>query len=294
MTQKRIAILMRSKNEMPYVRPALEMLEKQTFTDFDLFVVDSGSTDGSMDVFREFCDPENIFEIHPRDYIPGKVLNDMIARTDHDLIVFQNADSIPLSTDWLARLLEPILSGGTDAAMSRQEPRPNAGFIVKYDYKRAYDPKNIKGDNADFFSAVACAFRRELWERHKFRTHGYAEDVAWAGACRRDGARFMLLQESAVEHSHNYSLKGLHRKKFRHGLTFAEIYGQKPSLAGTLYRCARELLRDFLYAAFKLRLDTIPYNIAYRIVIHRALYQGLREGARATGAAEYDKLEKPE
>jgi rhamnosyltransferase len=284
-TRNKVAIIMRSKNEMPYVRPALEMLARQSFRDFDLFVVDSGSSDGSLAVLREFCPPERLREIHPEEYIPGKVLNEMIAAVDHEFIVFQNADSIPLAEDWLERLLDPLLRGDCDASMSRQEARADARFIVKYDYRRAYDPANIKADNADFFSAVACAFRRQLWESHKFRTHGYAEDVAWASACRRDGARFLLLQDSAVEHSHNYSLKGLHRKKFRHGITFAEIYGASPSLVQSLYKCSRELLRDLLYALRRLRLDTIPYNIVYRIVIHHALYRGLKAGRDEIGAA---------
>jgi len=294
-TNKRVAIVMRSKNEMPYVRPALEMLQKQTYQDFELFVVDSGSTDGSLEVLAEFCDAANLTVIEPEEYIPGKVLNDMIEKTNQDIIVFQNADSIPLSTTWLEVLLTPILNGETDATMSRQEPRDDARFVVKYDYKRAYDPKNIKGDNADFFSAVACAFKRELWEKRKFRTHGYAEDVAWTSECRKDGARYKLLQDSIVEHSHNYSLKGLHRKKFRHGVTFAEIYGQKPQLLKTMYLCTRELVRDFLYATMKLRLDTIPYNVAYRIIIHHALYHGLKAGADEFGdVTAFDKLEKPE
>lgn len=290
-----VALIMRSKNEMPYARTALEQLGKQTFRDFELFAIDSGSTDGTLEVLRGHCNVAHLTGIPPGDYIPGKVLNDAIARTDQHIIVFQNADAIPLSDDWLEQLIKPVLSNEADAVMSRQTARPDARFIVAYDYQRAYDPKNIKRDNADFFSAVACAFKRELWENHKFRTHGYAEDVAWAAACRRDGARFLLVQESAAEHSHNYSLKGLYRKKFRHGITFAEVYGKVPTLGKTLYRCTRELVRDFLYACRKLRLDTIPYNIAYRIVIHFGLYKGLRVGVKEVGeTAKYDRLEKPE
>lgn len=273
-----VGIVMRSKNEMPYARTALEELSKQSYRNYELYAVDSGSTDGTLQVLRKYCKPENVKEIAPEDYVPGKVLNEMIAACPQPIIAFLNADAIPLSSDWLEKLVEPLLKDEADATMSRQEPRDDARFIVKYDYKRAYDPKNIKGDNADFFSAVACAFKRELWERHEFRTHGYAEDVAWTSVCRRDGARYRLVLDSAVEHSHNYKLSALHRKKFRHGATFAEIYGQRANLALSCYRCLRELVRDVLYAILKFRLDTIPYNFFYRMIIHRALYLGLKSG----------------
>jgi rhamnosyltransferase len=200
----------------------------------------------------------------------------MIARTSESVIVFLNADAIPLDDEWLKRLLKPILDGEADAVMSKQTPRDDARFVVKYDYRRAYDPKNIKEENEDFFSAVACAFRRELWDTRKFPESGYAEDLAWARECRLQGARFKLVLDSDVEHSHNYTIKELYRKKFRHGQTYKRIYGLQPGLFDQVYKCARELIRDFLYTLIRGRFGAIPYNMVYRITIYLALYKGAR------------------
>ena len=275
----RVAIIMRSKDEMPHVLPALESLRRQSFKDVELWAVDSGSTDGSLDVLRTEVDESHLIQIRPEEYIPGRVLNDMIERTGQEIIVFQNADSIFQSDDALETLLRPLLEGEADATMCAQVTRPDAKFIVTYDYLRAYDPKNIRGDNVDFFSAVTCAFTRQLWEETKFPESGYAEDVAWAKACRARGARFVLTTDSVVEHSHNYTLKGLYRKKFRHGVTFAKTYGRRANLLTQTFGLCKEWVRDILYAIRKGRLDTIPYNIAYRFVIHTGLYRGLKEGA---------------
>lgn len=273
-----VAVIMRSKDEMPHALPALERLFRQTWKDFTLYNVDSGSTDGTMDVVRRFNVPERIVEIAPKAYVPGRVLNEMIARTTEPLIVFQNADAIPCDGHWLERLVKPILDGAADATMSKQVARPDARFVVGYDYERAYDPRNLKEENEDFFSAVACAFRRTWWERERFPESGYAEDLAWARACRLQGARFRLVLDSVVEHSHDYPIPALDRKKFRHGQTYARIYGQKPDALRQTYACARELVRDLLHAVRKGRLDTIPYNIRYRITIHSALHRGLKAG----------------
>jgi rhamnosyltransferase len=261
---------MRSKNEMPHIRAALEGLARQTFRDWELFAVDSGSNDGSVHLLREYCDAAHLTEIRPGDYAPGRVLNHAISATDSPLLVLLNADAIPLSDRWLEELLRPIIEGRADAAFSRQVARPDARFIVAYDYRRAYDPGN---EEAGFFSAVACAFKRELWEKQPFRTSGYAEDARWAAACRKAGARITLTPDSAVEHSHNYTLNALFHKRRRQAATSTDA----PRLDRRILLCGRELARDLLYAARRFKLHTVPYNMAYRIAIHAGIHRGLKE-----------------
>jgi rhamnosyltransferase len=271
------AIIMRSKNEIPHVRSTLEILQKQTNQHFELFAIDSGSADGSLELLREYCDADHLTEIPPEDYEPGMVLNDAIARIDHQIIVLLNADAIPLSETWLAQLVDPILDNTADATFSRQVARPDAYFIVDYDYQRAYNPENA---DTLLFSAAACAFKRELWDRHKFHNHGYAEDMIWATACNTFGACLQIVPESEVEHSHNYPFKELFYKKFRHGRSFAKTEGKTSPLGHRLYLCIRELVRDFLFACRKKEFSTIPYNIAYRIIIHAGLHRGIKEGSK--------------
>lgn len=262
-----IAIIMRAKNEMPHVRDALEMLKQQTGSNYDLFAVDSGSTDGTLEALKEHR--VTLKQIIPADYVPGPVLNEAIARTNHELIVLLNADAIPQSRTWLKDLIIPLLENKADATFSKQIARPDAHFIVTYDYERAYNPDKVQ---SGFFSAVACAFKREVWEKNKFRPEGYAEDIAWAASCITEGARFQLVENSIVEHSHNYTLKELHQKRFRQTATFDEI----PVKGKQVYLCLREIIRDLIHAIATFHLHTIAYNIAYRITIHRGIYSGLQ------------------
>ncbi len=262
-----VAIIMRARNEMPHVRQTLDMLKSQTYTGFDFFAVDSGSTDGTLEALQEYY--SEAAQIPPDEYVPGKVLNDAIERITHPIIVLLNADAIPLSNDWLEKLLAPVLEGQADAAFCKQVARPDARFIVADDYARAYNPDCME---PGFFSAVACAFQRELWERNPFPDQGYAEDRAWATACIADGARFRFVEDAAVEHSHNYALKQLFEKRYRQAATLNETANPLKQT----YQCLREILRDLLRACRSLQLHTIPYNIAYRITIHRAVYQGLK------------------
>lgn len=274
-----IAIIMRAKNEMPYARDALAMLRKQSRDDWALYAIDSGSTDGTLEELKKFG-PQELVEIAPENYEPGPVLNRMVAMTTEPLVVFLNADAIPLDEHWLETLVAPVEANQVDATMSVQVARPDADFIVAYDYARAYDPRNIKEENEDFFSAVACCFRRQLWAQHPFKPKGYSEDLAWARDCRKAGARFRLVPASRVEHSHNFTIPGLHKKRYRHGRAYVDIFGARPRAFHQTVMCAREMMRDFLYAVRCGAWRTIPFNLAHRWTIHRALYLGMRDECR--------------
>jgi rhamnosyltransferase len=277
-----VAIIMRSKNEMPYTKSVFEALRHQTYRHFVVYNIDSGSTDGTLEFIRSANpDPTKIIEIQPKEYVPGRVLNRMVAEAKESVIVLLNADAIPLSPQWLEKLIAPILAGEADGTMSRQVARDDAYFVVKQDYLRAYDGQRFPGSVLhDFFSAVACAFTRACWEETHFYEEGYAEDLAWCRECQSKGKRFVFVADSVVEHSHNYSLNGLYHKRRRQGVAFGYIYGSAPSMAARFYQLSREVARDTLNAITQGQFLTIPYNLAYRVEIHLGYHQGNREGLR--------------
>lgn len=273
-----VAVIMRSKNEQPHIERSLKALHQQNYRNFKLYNVDSGSTDGSFEAVQKWNPDQNcIVLIKPEEYVPGKVLNAMVEKAAEPIIVLLNSDAVPMSNDWLSLLLNPILKGDADATMSRQISRKDAYFIVDYDYIRAYDPKNIK-KNPYFYSAVACAFRRELWEEVSFYTEGYSEDMHWSKVCQKKGARFQYVPESVVEHSHNYTYREHYTRRFVEAEADVEIFGYQQNLLLQGIQCIKELARDLFYALRKGRINTIPYNILYRVVAHKGIYDGLRQG----------------
>jgi rhamnosyltransferase len=283
-SSKPVAVIMRSKNEQPYAEKTLESLFQQTYTGFTLYNVDSGSTDGTLESIRRHnLLTENIFEIFPKDYIPGRVLNTMIARTNEPVTVLLNADCVPLNHFWLERLLAPIFDDKADAVSSRQVARRDAYSIVQFDYERAFGSANMHKRNDPFFSAAACAFKRELWMRHPFPQSGWGEDFAWAIECQRLGGRFDLVRDSVVEHSHNYPLQTLYKREYGHGIVYHQVLGQRPSLLWESLACAKHIARDTLYALRRHKFADIPFNMLYRMTFDWAHYRGRCTGAKNQG-----------
>lgn len=279
-----VAVIMRSKNEQPYASQTLQWLFRQTYSNFTLYNVDSGSTDGTLQAIKEHNpEPGNIKEILPSDYVPGRVLNDMIASVKEEIIVLLNADCVPRDEAWLDTMLQPLLTKQAEAVTSRQVARSDAHFIVAYDLDRGYANSKSKNKRYTFFSAAACGFYRPLWEVEKFPEEGWGEDFVWAVNCARRGARFDIVLDAVVEHSHNYSLKTLYRRERGHGIVHHYMLEEAPSLLRQGFSCLKHIVRDVLYAVRKGRPLTIPYNVAYRLTFHWAHYQGKRAGVMQKG-----------
>ena len=74
METKPTSIVLRSYNEGWALRDTLAALQAQAAKNWELIVIDSGSTDGSVDLIRR-AQPRHFIRILPQDYKPGRVLN---------------------------------------------------------------------------------------------------------------------------------------------------------------------------------------------------------------------------
>lgn len=82
-------------NAEAYVREAVESILQQTFTDFELIIINDGSTDGSAAILRELAarDPRIVLVERVNDGLVS-ALNEGIARARADLIARMDADDV--------------------------------------------------------------------------------------------------------------------------------------------------------------------------------------------------------
>jgi len=91
----RVSVLMAVFNTKAYLREALESIRNQTFTDFELVVVDDGSTDGSDDVLRAFALDEPRMRLITRGN-KGLIAtrNELLRAAHGSLIAWMDSDDI--------------------------------------------------------------------------------------------------------------------------------------------------------------------------------------------------------
>lgn len=89
-----VTVLMPVYNGERYLRPAIESVLTQTFRDFELLIVDDGSTDATVDVVRTYDDPRIRLERFDRNRGLSAALNHGVDLANAPLVARQDADDV--------------------------------------------------------------------------------------------------------------------------------------------------------------------------------------------------------
>jgi rhamnosyltransferase len=170
-------------------------------------VVDSGSTDGTLDIVRRF--PVTLVQIQPEEFTYGYALNLGVANVDTEIVATLSAHSQPANADWLRELIEPFGQPLVAGVYGRQLPRSNATILelagMRLTGLLSTTPKLLA--RRPLFSNANGAFRRSLWLELPFDERvGGAEDIAWVRSMQERGYLIAYQPTAAVYHSHGEPL----------------------------------------------------------------------------------------
>src|SRR5688572_7315831 len=84
-----VSIVVRSLNEGWALKETLDGLNAQEYRNWELIVIDSGSTDGSVEMIQK-AEPAHFLQIQPHEYIPGRVMNTGVELASSNFVVFVN------------------------------------------------------------------------------------------------------------------------------------------------------------------------------------------------------------
>lgn len=277
-----VLIILRCLNDAWVIRETLEAVFSQKGVRFKVVAIDSGSTDGSVDVLRAF--PLQLIEIPPGSYVPGRVLNMGMQQGAGPYAAFVNSDCTPQNDEWLRLLIEPLAADpGAAACYGQQIARPNAHPLVVKDYSRAFGDGTVAASWRHFFSMASSAIRREVWQKSPFdEAIRYSEDVYWTWQRKQEGFRILYARDSLAMHSHNYTLPEMRRRFAGEGRADAAIYPRttlQPGLVNGLLRpWMAEAARDASWCLRKGEWKALLESPVHRWVQRSCYRRGLREG----------------
>jgi rhamnosyltransferase len=271
-----VSVIMRSKDSGQVIDQALGALYSQSFRGFELLVMDAGSSDRTLDIVRGY--PCRLVQSLVEGRVSGAVLNDAIAMSRGDLLVFQSADAVPLSPHALARLLVVFEDRRVVAAFGRQVPRPDAHTWVRREHAVSFPASGPAPERLPF-SLPFAAMRRSAWKRRPFTTDVRgSEDLEWGTWARRSGLVIRYVPDAIVMRSHNQTLSEIHEQRFLEGEADAFIQRDEDSLFRLARRVLGSTLRDVVdhLATGDLRgLCAAPVR---RAIYHHAYFKGHKRG----------------
>lgn len=162
---KKVTVIVRTFNVEWVIDQTLSALMKQKDVDIELMIVDSGSTDATLDIVALY--PHKFIEIEPGTYFPGKVLNKAVSEAKTELVVFVNSDVVLLDSYAVARLIEPLKEVDVAASYGRQIARPEADLWVRHDYERAFSTTG-KQPEWMHYSLPIAAMKKSAWKSKSF------------------------------------------------------------------------------------------------------------------------------
>lgn len=212
----KVSVIIRTKNEAKHLGDLLEMLKKQTFKDLEVIVVDSGSTDGTLEIAKRYG--TKIIKIDNDNFTFPYASNIGAENAQGKYLVYISGHCLPLSEKWLADGVRVMESGDglgkyenkimgvycqpvyplNDASMTERLFL----FFGRIIYRGR---KIIKKPCMGCMVATNCMLRRDLWEKRRFNSafaHG-GEDREWANYWLAQGYVAIRDFRFTVCHSHD-------------------------------------------------------------------------------------------
>jgi len=200
MNYPKVSIIIRTKNEERWISSCLSGIVSQTYSDYEIIIVDNESSDGTIAKAKKY--PIKIVNI--KKYLPGIALNVGIKKSVGEILVFLSGHCIPKNKYWLENLIKDFdLDSKVAGVYGRQEPMNFSSPQSKRDLLITFGLDRIVKIKDTFFHNANSAIRKDIWLKHAFdETVTNIEDRIWAGQVLKDGYKIIYEPNSSVYHYH--------------------------------------------------------------------------------------------
>ena len=247
-----VSILIRTKNEEKDIGKTLDATFSQTYKNFEVLIVDSGSTDNTLKIAARY--PLKIHKIKPEDFTWGYSLNYGFQRAKGKYVVSLSAHSLPLSTDWLETLIGNFDDDNVAAVMCKTLPWPDCNPFDRRGLTGKFNmPKQEVPNGPPFiFGNVSSVIRKSLWEKVSFdETLRYCEDEIWMREIKKLNYKVVFEPKAEVFHSHNETLQQIYRRTFEFAYAVQDLKLQEFTAIGILFDFIAGSAYDMTYVLLK-------------------------------------------
>lgn len=221
------SIVIRTFNSKKTIGRVLERIRGQTFRDYEIVIVDSGSTDGTLDIARRYT-PGPVIDYSYEKFTYSGALNAGCDAARGEYVVCLSSHCIPLRDDWL-----DLLIGALDA----EERLAGAWGPLRFDpgekplggrEKEVVDLEKFLESPTWGLRNANSVIRRGLWAERPFSEKiERCEDQDWAYHFLRRGYDTAVVHGAAVHYAPDFGFIRHTAKDYKDAMALYEMFGHK-------------------------------------------------------------------
>jgi rhamnosyltransferase len=245
MSSPEVSIVIPTFNGGPEFRALLDGICAQE-GDFELklVVVDSGSTDGTVELARRYG--ATVHQIPKSEFNHGATRNLGISLARGEYVALTVQDATPVDERWLAAMVENLerdeqVAGVYSRQIARKDASPltralvNSLALASLERREQFvdDPKRYgkmpprKRRRLATFDDVSSCLRRSVWEEMPYEKTNFGEDLRWGKRVVEAGYKIVYEPRSAVIHSHERGVMYDLRRYYVNQRLLSDLFGLK-------------------------------------------------------------------
>jgi 2-desacetyl-2-hydroxyethyl bacteriochlorophyllide A dehydrogenase len=256
------SIVIRTLNEERWLPEVFAALDRQTYRDFEVLVVDSGSVDRTREIAA--ANGARITRLRSEDFTFGHALNVGIREARGDFIAIISAHAIPADEHWLERLLSPLREDDVAMVTGGQIGHEVSKFSEARDFERVFPSRDVVMDeDRPLANNANSAIKRELWQQYPF-DEGLPglEDIGWAKHWINRNRRIVYESTAAIVHVHTETWPQVRRRYYREGIAARWVRVKiLRHIPGEILREVAWCLHDLWLATTRRKLPSLAAQI---------------------------------
>lgn len=273
-----ISVVIRCFNEERLIGRLLSGIEAQTVRPDQIVIVDSGSTDSTLEIARRY--PVDIHPIDAADFSFGRSLNRGVAAATGDLVVLASAHVYPLYDSWLERLTRPFEDPSTVLAYGRQVGGATTPYSESQILATWFPAESNPKQDHPFANNANAAIRRSTWEAMPYDEDLTGlEDLDWGAKALENGGGIAYVAEAPVVHLHDERFAQTRNRYRREAIAHKRIFkDQRMGRVEALRLLVANVASDYVHATRDARLVGNLLSIPrFRTAQFLGTYQGFAQ-----------------
>lgn len=244
-----ISVVVRCFNEERLIGRLLSGIAAQTRRPDQIVIVDSGSTDRTLEIARRH--PVDVQTIDPAEFSFGRSLNRGIEAASGDVVVMASAHVYPVYDTWLEHLTRPFEDDDVALAYGRQVGGPTTPYSESQILATWFPAQSQRRQSHPFANNANAAIRRSEWQKMPYDEELTGlEDLDWASKALERGMGIAYVAEAPVVHLHDERFAQTRNRYRREAIAHRRIFND-PRMGR--FEAARlflaNLASDYVHAA---------------------------------------------